>query len=82
MRSNGHAPLSVANVAQPGRANFISDTISFISTSEKKLAAFQNEEPASDRSNASAVVCEVDTLTALVIGAVCATCGKVGTRRS
>ncbi|XP_077561420.1 uncharacterized protein LOC144177720 [Haemaphysalis longicornis] len=75
-RPNGDGPSSVANAAQPGGADFISDAIGFVSASEKKLSAFQGEETASNGSGASAVICEVGALTDLVSGAVCATCGK------
>lgn len=52
-RLKSNASSSIANAGQLGRADFVSNAIGFVSASEKKLAAFQGGETASNRSRAA-----------------------------
>lgn len=73
-KQNGGAPNNTT-VGQSSTSVFIVDAFSFVIASEKKLTAFPDEETARSGSGASAVTCKVGTVTGLVGGATCGTCG-------
>lgn len=81
LQRNGDAPnapsssTSTANAEQRSASEFISDASDFVSASEKKIMTFC-DETVQKASGGNAVICESQTLTQLVSGATCGTCGK------